>query len=94
MKATRIKYAQKYGRRMWVVAQDNLGNFRFTPVQGEATVFEGYDFATTFCAAMLSLGTKAVLERVAPPRKPYTKPRAWRDEESFISGLCARNPHM
>ena len=28
------------------------------------------------------------------PRKPYTKPRAWRDEESFVSGLCARNPHM
>jgi len=27
-------------------------------------------------------------------RKPYTKPDAWRDEESFISGLCARNPHM
>ena len=65
MKAARIRYSQKYGKRMWVVAQDNLGNFRFTPNQGDATVFEGYDFATTFCAAMLSLGEKAIIERVA-----------------------------
>jgi len=28
MKAARIRYSQKYGKRMWVVAQDNLGNFR------------------------------------------------------------------
>jgi hypothetical protein len=95
MKATRIKYAQKYGRRMWVVAQDNLGNFRFTPVQGEATVFEGYDFATTFCAAMLSLGTKAVLERVAPPRKPYSKPAVEEHEYQHIVTLeCRTNPYM